>query len=229
MTGVLTGVVTGVVTERVTGLGDKIVTGVGVESPYIVFFSSFKGLSPLSLLLFKFVEVSISSGSSSSEWCFFFFLCLTGDECWWFGCYYSCCFCCFWFCGCCCFCYCFFSCCWLCLCCYFCCCCCCCCCLVLGRVGFPHTQDRRVWSDIHCYALEIACQVSWLLDSKCPRFALFVQVSHLHAMLQYPFKHGASGGVMVNKQARKASLQEWVRVSSGVLFIRPCVTSKPKV
>ena len=35
---------------------------------------------PHSLLLFKLVEDSISSGCSSSEWCFFFYLCLTGDD-----------------------------------------------------------------------------------------------------------------------------------------------------
>ena len=65
----MTGVFTGVVTELVIGAGTELVSGVGVETPCIVFFSSFggRGLSSLSLFLFKLVEVSISSGCSSGE------------------------------------------------------------------------------------------------------------------------------------------------------------------
>ena len=66
MTGVLTRVVTVVVTELVIGIGTKLVTGVGVETSCIV-FSLIWGYPLLSLLLFKLVEVSIYSGSSSGE------------------------------------------------------------------------------------------------------------------------------------------------------------------
>ena len=66
VTGVLTGVVTVVVTELVIGVGTEFVTGVRVETSYIV-FHLFLGLYSLSFLLFKLVEVSISSGCSSGE------------------------------------------------------------------------------------------------------------------------------------------------------------------
>ena len=48
-------------------------SGWGWDSLYS-FFSSFLGwVSPMPLLLFKLDEISISSGRSSGEWCFFFF------------------------------------------------------------------------------------------------------------------------------------------------------------
>ena len=101
---------------------------------FLFFFGG--GLSPLSLLLFKLIEVSISSGCSSGQWYysfFFFSFFVWGSDdgwrwfcwCWWFGCYCCCCFCCFRFCSCCCRC---FSCCLY----YY--CYCCCCYLVFERV-----------------------------------------------------------------------------------------------
>ena len=41
-----------------------------------------------------------------------------------------------------------------------------------------------VFRNIYCCALKIAYQASRYLGTKCPRFALFIFVSHLHTMLR---------------------------------------------
>ena len=47
----------------------------------------------------------------------------------------------------------------------------------------------------------------------------------MNFMVYIVYKKGTSGGVMVSKLGL-ANLDEWVRVSLGAPFIRPCATSK---